>query len=121
VDRGGRHQSRVGGAIDRGSSRDGFKAFGRNDERSSGARARGMPGFARPVDGRWSRFALGARVHATRCPFGLSRELVHPLTGEVLQHGRHRGVNDQGQLLLECQNQIMTVNIGELSLRGDIL
>lgn len=47
--------------------------------------------------------------------------VVHPLTGEVLQHGRHRGVNDQGQLLLECQNQIMTVNIGELSLRGDIL
>ena len=47
--------------------------------------------------------------------------VVHPLTGEVLQHGWHRGVNDRGQLLLECQDQIMTVNIGELSLRGDIL
>ena len=47
--------------------------------------------------------------------------VVHPLTGAVLQRGWHRGVNDQGQLLLECENQTMTITIGELSLRGDIL
>ena len=51
----------------------------------------------------------------------LAVDPAHPLTGAVLQRGWHRGVNDQGQLLLECENQTMTITIGELSLRGDIL
>lgn len=48
---------------------------------------------------------------------GCTVDVVHPLTGKVLQRGENNGVSAAGDLLLQVGRETVPVKIGELSLR----